>query len=213
MRREPQAPKRGSKQKGTRRTSVPKQFSVEEAIGGWDEELLPDASREQWRRVAGLRTTCLFIAYRYVSRDSCEDVWQETRLAVWRRLLQGPVDHLPSYVRTACRNEAVGHLKKVKDRAEKFFGDDVEQLENHAPVFDERTTARIKELVSDFLPELTPHEARIFVLRAGLKWTIKQVAEALEITEDAVKSAHYSATRKLAQPRTQNAIFRRLNPE
>lgn len=41
MRREPQASKRGSKQKGTRRLSVPKQFSVEEAIGGWDEELLP----------------------------------------------------------------------------------------------------------------------------------------------------------------------------
>lgn len=212
MRRDPQASERGKKPKGTRRTSVPRQFTVEKSIGGFNEELLPPESREQWKQVVGLRTTCLFLAYRYVSWDTREDVWQETKLSMWRQLQQGPVDHVAAYVRTTCRNEAIKHLKKIKARAEELI-DNVEELEHTAPVFDERTVARIKELVANFRPELTMHEARIFVFRSGLKWSVKTVAQAMDITEVAVKSAHYSARKKLAEPETQKAVFRRLNPE
>lgn len=67
--------------------------------------------------------------------------------------------------------------------------------------------------MATFRPELTVHEARIFVLRSGLMWSIKTVAQAMDITEDAVKSAHRSARKKLAEPETRNAVFRRLNPE
>ncbi len=213
MMRKTQDPNGVKKPKGTRRTSVPKQSTVEEAIGGWDEELLPEASREQWKEVGAMRPTCLFIAYRYVSWDLREDVWQETRLAMWRRLLKGPVDKLGAYVRETCKNEAIKVLKKVKGRAEQFIGHDTDLLEKNIPVFDEETDARIRGLVENFVPELTQHEARIFVLRAGLKWSIKSVAESLEISEDAVKSAFYSAKQKLGQPGIRTAIFRRLNPE
>ncbi|MFH8470583.1 RNA polymerase sigma factor [Streptomyces sp. NPDC017991] len=212
MMRKPQDPNGVKEPKGTRRTSVPKQFTVE-TIGGWDEELLPEASREQWKEVGAMRRTCLFIAYRYVSWDLREDVWQETRLAMWRRLLKGPVDKLGGYVRETCKNEAIKVLKKVKARAEQFIGHDIDLLEKNTPVFDEETDARIKGLVENFVPELTPHEARIFVLRSGLKWSIKTVAESLEISEDAVKSAFYSAKQKLGHPGIRTAIFRRLNPE
>ncbi|MEU2424197.1 sigma-70 family RNA polymerase sigma factor [Streptomyces sp. NPDC007851] len=205
------APQRGSEPRATRHPSVPKQESIGDAIGGWDEKLLPAASRPQWSQMQSMRTMCLFTAYKFVPWDDREDVWQETRLALWRQLLKGPIDQLWPYVRTTCANAAKQHLKKVKTRAEQFIGDDIEELET--PVFDERTDARIRELLVGFRPELTEHEARIFVLRMGLKWSIKMVAEALEITEDAVKSAHRSAKRKLLHPETQNAVFRRLNPE
>ncbi|MFD9042587.1 RNA polymerase sigma factor [Streptomyces bottropensis] len=212
MRQDPQASERGKQRKGTRRTSVPKQLTVEQSIGGFNEELLPPESREQWKQVVGLRTECLFRAYRYVSWDTREDVWQETKLSVWRRLQQGPVDDVAAYVRTTCRNEALAHLKKIKARAEKFI-DNSEELERIAPVIDESTDARIRELLATFRPELTVHEARIFVLRVGLKWSVKTVAQAMDITEDAVKSANLSARKKLANPVIQNAVHRRLNPE
>lgn len=67
MRRDPQASKWARPPKGTRRTSVPDQFTVEQSIGDFNEEMLPPESREQWNQVVGLRTTCLFLAYRYVS--------------------------------------------------------------------------------------------------------------------------------------------------
>lgn len=131
---------------------------------------------------------------------------------MWRRLQQGPVDHVAAYVRTTCRNEALAHLRKIRARAEEFI-DNIEELERTAPVFDERTDARIKELVTNFRPELTAHEARVFVLRSGLKWSVRTVAQAMDITEDAVKSAHRSARKKLANPETQKVVFGRLNPE
>ncbi|MER6523537.1 sigma-70 family RNA polymerase sigma factor [Streptomyces sp. NPDC001553] len=184
----------------------------DQSIGDFNEELLPPESRGQWKQTLRLRTTCLFLAYRYVSWDSREDVWQETKLSMWSRLQKGPVEHLAAYVRTTCRNKAIAHLKQVKARAEKFIAN-IEDLERTAPVFDERTDARLKGLVAAFRPELTEHEARIFVLRAGLRWSVKTVAQAMEITDDAVKSAHSSARKKLAAPETRNAVFRRLNPE
>lgn len=213
MMRKPQDPNGVKTPKGTRRTSVPKQFTVEEAIGGWDKELLPQASHAQWREVESMRLTCYLISYRYVSWDLRDDVWQETRFAMWRRLLQGPVNKVGAYVRKTCKNEALRVLGKVKAQAEQFIGHDIELLEENTPVFDEKTDARLRGLVENFLPELTQHEARIFVLRAGLRWSIKNVAESLEISEDAVKSAFYSAKQKLGQPGTRASVFRRLNPE
>ncbi|MFF7903732.1 RNA polymerase sigma factor [Streptomyces sp. NPDC007920] len=192
---------------------MPQQVSVGDVLGGWDEKLLPAESRRQWRQMRGrqMRKTCLFIAYRYVAWADVEDVWQETQVAIWKTLLKGPVKKLGGYVRETAKNTAIAYLKKTKKRAEEFIGDSIEQVET--PVFDERTAERIRELVANFRPELTQHEARVFVLRVGLKWSIKAVAEALEISEDAVKSAHRAAKRKLIHPEAQDVVFRRLSPE
>lgn len=87
--------------------------TVEEPIGGFSEELLPEESREQWERVIGRRTTCPLVAYNCVSRYSREDVWQETEGSMWHQLEKGPVDQLKAYVRKTCHNEAVAHLKRT----------------------------------------------------------------------------------------------------
>ncbi|QDY77553.1 RNA polymerase sigma factor [Streptomyces qinzhouensis] len=196
------------------RMSVPRPSGSKEVIGGHGEEQLPPASRKQWKQTLGMRLHCLALAYKYVSWDEAEDVWQDTKTAMWGRLGKGPVDTLPAYVKTVCRHAAVDRLKRTKARAEVFFGDDVERLESREPVFNVSIDGRIRELLAVIRPVMTEHEARVFVLRAGLGWRVKSVAEALGISEDAVKSAYYAGKKKIAPTGTgRGAIFRLLNPE
>ncbi|MGW6318793.1 RNA polymerase sigma factor [Streptomyces sp. NPDC055099] len=198
------------------RADVPRQPRSEPVLGDYGVDDLPPASRKQWKQAVGMRTTCLALAYRLVPWDETEDVWQDTKLSVWRRLCQGPVDHISAYVRTVCRNAAIDRLKAKKRRAEIFFGDEVEQLQDRepGPVFNETLDTRIKEILGVIRPVMTEHEARIYVLRAGLGWQIKVVAEALEISEDAVKSAYQSGKRKVAGTGlSRRRLFRALNPD
>ncbi|MGC5363796.1 RNA polymerase sigma factor [Streptomyces sp. DT24] len=174
---------------------------------------LPPESRRQWEKVLGMRRTCLLIAYKYVPWDRTEDVWQETRISMWRTLLKGPLRDPESYTRTVCRNEGRKQLRKDVERAEQFIGDNVALLDSGTPVFDTQTDTRLKELVSQLQPELSHHEALIFVLRMGLKWDARSVAEAIDTTPGAVKSALYAAKKKMRSQDVRDRLYRRLNPE
>ncbi|WP_394426230.1 RNA polymerase sigma factor [Streptomyces sp. SGAir0957] len=160
---------------------------------------------------------CLALAGQYkISRHEAEDVWQEVSMAVWKRLQQGPVEHIGAYVRQACRNGLLDHAKKQQKRAEIFFGDDQERYERHRasePVFTEALDAKIREMLDDIRPIVTEHEARIFILRCQLGWRIKLVAETLQISEDAVKSAYQSGKRKLRAVGYDGGLLEALNPD
>jgi RNA polymerase sigma factor (sigma-70 family) len=204
----------GKRPRGISRVFVPKQKKGGETLGDHGADQLPPESRNQWKTAVGMRPTCLALAYKLLPLHETEDVWQETKLSVWGRLQTGPVDNISGYVKTVCRNKAIDRLRAKKKRAEVFFGDDTERYEKAGPVFDEVVDAEIREMVEIIRPLMTDHEARVFLLRCQFNWTTRMVAEALGVTEGAVKTAYKVGKQKVrGTGLDRGPLFRVLNPD
>ncbi|MFJ9083838.1 RNA polymerase sigma factor [Streptomyces sp. NPDC102384] len=161
-----------------------------------------------------MHTTCIAVAYKLVPMHETDDVWQETKLSVWRRLQRGPVENIGPYVRTVCRNKAIDRLKATKKRAEIFFGDQADLYEKAGPVFDETVDAEIREMVEMIRPLMTEHEARVFLLRCQFNWTTRMVAESLGVSEAAVKTAYKVGKQKArGTALDRGRLFGVLNPD
>ncbi|MDT0309763.1 sigma-70 family RNA polymerase sigma factor [Streptomyces sp. DSM 44917] len=208
--RGPEEPRRGK----ARKRLLPGQPTTTEVIGNDHTDRLPPACRDQWRQVLGMRKACLVLAYRYVPQHQCEDVWQETKLAMWQLLKKGPVDKVGPYVRQVCRNKARQHLRVIKERAEQLI-EDAGELDTGSGGNPPQTDGRLKDLVRSFDGVLSPHEALICVLKWGVGLDAAAVARLIgpPTTAAAVRQALRRARGKLERPGVREQVARRIRAD
>lgn len=136
-------------------------------------------------------------AFRLTSnRTRAEDVVQETLLRAWRHL-QCTNGELPvrSWLFTVARNIVIDASRSAKFRYEVCYPDASEVLDRMCP--DEVNSALDRMVVAEAMAQL-PQTHRAVLSRAFYRgWTVRQIAEDLDVAEGTVKSRLHYALRRL----------------
>jgi RNA polymerase sigma factor (sigma-70 family) len=139
-----------------------------------------------------------------------EDIESRVWVAIYARLKNGgplnpALGKIESYLWTTARREARDYLEEVKQRAERFVGDD------EAYLLDGETRSVEDESLADLAPamtvlreDFTDFQRKVFVLAEAYSLKAPQIAELLggTATNDSVRDALRHARRKLKTEHT-----------
>ncbi|MER6678905.1 hypothetical protein [Streptomyces sp. NPDC000983] len=119
-----------------------------------------------------MRKTLWKYACARAGRDHADDICSKVALALYRRLLSGPLEEglsINPYLWVMARNIAGQHLLELAERAESFVGDDTTKLEDPDQHISVHFTSRVEfdEAMSVVKKDLTTLQLRAFVLAEG----------------------------------------------
>ncbi|NUK53370.1 hypothetical protein HRW14_24470 [Streptomyces lunaelactis] len=199
---------------GRLRGPTARRRAVLQAIGANGDEELSPAAAEQWDEAVAYRRTGLLRTVRRVSHAHAEDIWQQTLLQTWRTLRDhGPRDNILAYVKTISTRETAKHLQGLKGRAESLIEEDAAlpaQDDAHVPESMRELHGKAKDMAKDLQGLVTELEAETVILHKAYGLDAKTVAELLDTTAGAVRSASSTAVKKLRKPGTGRHLLYRL---
>ncbi|MFE6366032.1 RNA polymerase sigma factor [Streptomyces sp. NPDC057806] len=151
-----------------------------------------------------MRKTLWKYACARAGRDHADDICSKVALALYRRLLSGPLaESVNPYLWTIVKRTTGQHLLELAERAESFVGDDTTRLEDpeqHISVhFASR--AEFDEAMGVLKKDLSMLQLRAFVLAEGYGLKAPQIAELIQTTSGTVRDALRHARRKLGARR------------
>jgi len=131
-----------------------------------------------------------------------EDVAQEVFFTVFRALesYQGTAPLL-IWIFGVTRNTVNRRFRRVRPRIESLDASEAREISGNGPATDRAVDARrMLELCEAVIEnELTPLQRRIFHLKHLRRQSIRNIAEALDKSEDAIKANLYRMRRAIAQ--------------
>ncbi|MGW7334930.1 RNA polymerase sigma-70 factor [Streptomyces sp. NPDC054808] len=151
------------------------------------------------------------IAYRLLgSASEAEDAVQETFLR-WQAADVERVEVPEAWLTKVLTNLCLNQLTSARARRETYVGQWLpEPLFAGDPMLGPAETAEQRESVSfavlALLERLSPGERAVYVLREAFQYTHREIAEILDVTEDASQQTLHRARKHIAQGRTRTEI-------
>ncbi|NDZ71837.1 RNA polymerase sigma-70 factor [Streptomyces sp. SID10362] len=151
------------------------------------------------------------IAYRLLgSASEAEDAVQETFLR-WQAADVERVEVPEAWLTKVLTNLCLNQLTSARARRETYVGQWLpEPLFAGDPMLGPAETAEQRESVSfavlALLERLSPGERAVYVLREAFQYTHREIAEILDVTEDASQQALHRARKHVAQGRARTEI-------
>ncbi|MFE9178153.1 RNA polymerase sigma-70 factor [Streptomyces sp. NPDC007126] len=151
------------------------------------------------------------IAYRLLgSASEAEDAVQETFLR-WQAADVERVDVPEAWLTKVLTNLCLNQLTSARARRETYVGQWLpEPLFAGDPMLGPAETAEQRESVSfavlALLERLSPGERAVYVLREAFQYTHREIAEILDVTEDASQQTLHRARKHVAQGRARTEI-------
>ncbi|MDU0255130.1 RNA polymerase sigma-70 factor [Streptomyces sp. PU10] len=151
------------------------------------------------------------IAYRLLgSASEAEDAVQETFLR-WQAADVERVEVPEAWLTKVLTNLCLNQLTSARARRETYVGQWLpEPLFAGDPMLGPAETAEQRESVSfavlALLERLSPGERAVYVLREAFQYTHREIAEILDVTEDASQQTLHRARKHVAQGRTRTEI-------
>ncbi|MFE9706130.1 RNA polymerase sigma factor SigJ [Streptomyces sp. NPDC005930] len=151
------------------------------------------------------------IAYRLLgSASEAEDAVQETFLR-WQAAEVERVEVPEAWLTKVLTNLCINQLTSARARRETYVGQWLpEPLLTGDPMLGPAETAEQRESVSlavlALLERLSPGERAVYVLREAFQYTHREIAEILDITEDASQQTLHRARKHVAQGRARTEI-------
>ncbi|MFG3247704.1 RNA polymerase sigma factor SigJ [Streptomyces sp. NPDC048187] len=151
------------------------------------------------------------IAYRLLgSASEAEDAVQETFLR-WQAAEVERVEVPEAWLTKVLTNLCLNQLTSARARRETYVGQWLpEPLLTGDPMLGPAETAEQRESVSlavlALLERLSPGERAVYVLREAFQYTHREIAEILDITEDASQQTLHRARKHVAQGRARTEI-------
>jgi len=173
--------------------------SLVRAFQEGDEKAFEEIVRRYQRQVANI------VYLTMGSRNEVEDLTQEVFLRVYRSIGKVNVElSLFSWIYRIALNLCIDELrrKKIKrmlafDTSEEATSDHLSLLQDSTRASDDLMSHEKKEQILAALRKLTPAHRTALVLREYEDMSYKEIAEALHITEQAVKSRIFRAREEL----------------
>ncbi|MFE2460692.1 RNA polymerase sigma-70 factor [Streptomyces sp. NPDC059402] len=151
------------------------------------------------------------IAYRLLgSASEAEDAVQETFLR-WQAADVERVEVPEAWLTKVLTNLCLNQLASARARRETYVGQWLpEPLFAGDPMLGPAETAEQRESVSfavlTLLERLSPGERAVYVLREAFQYTHREIAEILDVTEDASQQTLHRARKHVAQGRARTEI-------
>ncbi|MFI0779328.1 RNA polymerase sigma factor [Streptomyces sp. NPDC021212] len=183
------------------------------------EEVLSPEIAKVWQEAVDSQSLVQVMLMRSVARPHAEDITQQTLLELWRYLTSEdpkPVGNVRAWMHRVSTNRLIDHIRGLQRRTEDLVENVDGAVRNRgmANGMTEATPESMRELhrkASEMAKALdglvSPLEAETVVLHKAYLLTAKEVAEMLGTTEGAVRSATYTAVKKL-RPQKRKVLFR-----
>lgn len=173
--------------------------SLVRAFQEGDEKAFEEIVRRYQRQVANV------VYLTMGSRNEVEDLTQEVFLRVYRSIGRVNVElSLFSWIYRIALNLCIDELRKKKlkrmlalDTSEETAPDHSPMLQDSAEASDDLMSEEKKHQILTALRKLTPAHRTALVLREYEDMSYREIAEALQITEQAVKSRIFRAREEL----------------
>ncbi len=173
--------------------------SLVRAFHEGDEKAFEEIVRRYQRQVANI------VYLTMGSRSDVEDLTQDVFLRIYKSIGRVNVEtSLFSWIYRIALNLCIDELRRKKfrrmlalDTSEESATDHVSALEDPASASDDLMTEEKKNQVLHALKELTPAHRTALVLREYEEMSYKEIAETMQITEQAVKSRIFRAREEL----------------
>jgi RNA polymerase sigma-70 factor (ECF subfamily) len=143
-----------------------------------------------------------FVSYRTRERSEALDIVSESYLRTWRYLSEGnEVDNLRAFLYKTARNILIDEMRKRSIRKNESLDEQMETEGEPAdmtelPAYDPMDIERAVRLLND----LEPAEFQeVLKLRYIEEWSLKEISEALEVSENVVSVRINRAMNKLRQ--------------
>lgn len=146
----------------------------------------------------------------YVLKDHAltEDLIQETFLKVLAALQKHDVEKLPAWIKQVARNKTIDQLRKIQRQRERYIEgiSDVNSSEDQLALGLQEIQLELEvenkvrdKLLHDSIAELRPDHRMLITLHYIKEMSYKEVAAALDMSEQAVRQRLYRARKKLLQ--------------
>lgn len=185
--------------------------------GGRPEEVLSPEAAKTWQAALDARLSVQATLTRSVALPHAEDITQQTMLELWRYLTSDnpePVENVRGWMATVSTRRMIDHKRALVRKAEILVGDET-ALDAAADVPPESTPdsmralhRKAREMAKALDGLVSPWEAEVVVLHKAYRLPAAEVAAMLEteeikVTEGAVRSATYTALKKLGRQKRQ----------
>lgn len=129
-------------------------------------------------------------------RRDAEECINTAYLSLWNSIPPKQPKSLCGYLFSAVRNTAINTYNKIKQRSREALYDELDTiLPTGGSVEEEYDASETARLINDYLLKGSKTSAKTFVLRYYFNMSVAEVAEAMAMSENAVKS-RLSRTRK-----------------
>ncbi len=148
--------------------------------------------------VEATRDRLFWTVKRMVGREAlAEEILQDAYMALWSLPARSVPDNPEAWLRRACINKAVDHLRREETKARQAGEEALERLPAPGGVEETMGVAELEEALHRALGTLPGGERAAFVMRVidGLEYS--QVAAALDVSESTVRNQVMQARKKL----------------
>lgn len=187
--------------------------------GEQPEEVLSPEAAQAWEEALDYRRVIQATLTRSVAVPHAEDITQQTMIELWRTLTSedaNPVGNVHAWLHRVSTNRLIDHIRALQRKTE----DLVENIDDAARTCEKpdhmsevtpesmlELHRKAREMAKQLDGLVSPREAEIVVLHKAYLLPADEVAEMLDTTTGAVRSATYAAVKKL-KPQKRKVLFR-----